>query len=234
MKKILKNKSTLFCFTPEVMLLTFVTEMILALYTFIKYRTSKFGRAVVLTLILLATFQIAEFGICRGTNPLIWAKIGFVAITLLPVLGLYLIYLLDRKAHFLRLGYVFAAGFLMFFIFVPNSIQGAACGGNYVIFSGPQGLYMLWGSYYFGFLLLAVWELLDRMLTLSKKEKVKKLFFWFIIGYLSFILPLAVLYFLFESVRGGITSVMCGFAILFALILTFKIIPLYNEISKEK
>ena len=60
-------------------------------------------------------------------------------------------------------------------------------------------------------------------------NNVKKALKWFIIGYLSFILPLTLVYIFIPITRVAIASIMCGFAIIFAAILTFKIVPLYYK-----
>ena len=56
---------------------------------------------------------------------------------------------------------------------------------------------------------------------------------WFIIGYLSFILPLTLVYILIPTSRVAVASIMCGFAVIFAFILTFKIAPIYHECIKK-
>ena len=100
---------------------TFVIEAILAVVTFLRYRATRFGSTACLVLVLLATFQYAEYRICTTTNhPIIWSRIGFVAITLLPLAGLYLVSLVSHKLHFLKLGYASAAAFVVYFIFVPK------------------------------------------------------------------------------------------------------------------
>ena len=107
------------------MIATFVIEIILAIMVFIRYRVTRFGKSAGLVLVLLATFQFAEYRICTTTEiPLLWSRIGFVAITLLPLMGLYLVSLVSHKPHFLKLGYVTAGGFVFYFIFVPKSITG--------------------------------------------------------------------------------------------------------------
>lgn len=226
-----KNKKGFFCFSPEIMLLTFITEFFLAGYSFIKYRTTKFGRGVVVTLILLGGFQLSEFFICRGYYPVFWSRIGFFSITLLPVLGLYLVSLIRKSSVFIKIGYVLAAGFAMYYLFMPKSIEGAICGGNYVIFDGPRGLYIFYGFYYFGFLFLAIWEALEGMKEKAKNIIFKKILFWFIVGYLSFILPLSLVYIFIAGSRIAVASIMCGFAIIFAFILTFKIAPFYSKLD---
>jgi hypothetical protein len=119
------------------MLLTFAVELLLAVYVFGRYSATRFGKVAGLILVLLATFQFAEYRICTTEEPTswLWPRLAFLAITLLPVAGLYLVSLVSRKPHFLKLGYVTAAAFLLYLAFVPKSISHAVCGGNYIVFN---------------------------------------------------------------------------------------------------
>jgi len=94
------------------MLATFIIETALAIYVYLRYGKSTFGKFAALILLVLATFQLAEHRICAESNVLLWSRIGFVAITALPILGLCLISLVNKKSHFLRFGYILAAGFI--------------------------------------------------------------------------------------------------------------------------
>jgi hypothetical protein len=144
-----------------------------------------------------------EYRICTttGETPLPWSRIGFVAITLLPVTGLYLVSLVSHRPHFLKLGYATAAGFVIYFIFVPKSISGVICGGDYVIFNTSNDFYRLCGLYYLGFPLLGIWESVERIASLKRQIVAKKVLQWLIVGYQSFMGPMGVLY-VFVPMRG--------------------------------
>ena len=222
---------TLYCFSPPVMIATFVIEVALAVFVFIRHRVTRFGRVAGLVLILLATFQFAEYRICTtsGELPLLWSRIGFVAITLLPLSGLYLVSLVSHKPHFLKLGYLTAAGFVAYFIFVPKSITGAICGGNYIIFNTSNDLYRLYGFYYLGFLLLGIWESIEKIESFKRQTAGKRALQWLIVGYLSFMGPMGVAYVFFPPARNAVASIMCGFALTLAFVLALKVVPLYNR-----
>lgn len=222
------------CFTPEVMLATFIIEIVLALYVFIRYGMGRFSRMAGVVLILLAIFQIAEYQICAGEHSLLWARIGFIAITLLPIAGFYLVSLITKKTHFLRLGYLVSIGYVIYFIFSPHSITGALCGGNYVIFDINQNFYLFYGTYYFGFLLLAIWESLEKMMEVKSDDPRREVLAWIIVGYISFLLPMSAIYIYFAEARVAIASIMCGFALILALILAFKIVPEYYKIKRKR
>ncbi len=229
-----KGTTTLYCFSPPIMIATFVIEMGLAIYVFIKSRKAGSDVGIVLALVFLAIFQLSEYQICGGLSPLFWSRIGLFVITFLPVLGYYLITKLNKNSRFLKLGFFIAIAFVAFFVFVPETINGATCGGNYIIFHINSSIHSLYGYYYFGFLLLGIWEALSGIRSDNKKRMTKRALFWFIIGYLSFILPLTLVYILIPIARVAIASIMCGFAIIFAFILAFKIAPIYHECVKAK
>ncbi|MBI4991972.1 MAG: hypothetical protein HZB99_02030 [Candidatus Harrisonbacteria bacterium] len=226
MTKILKNKnSTFFCFTPEVMLATFLIETILALYVFIRYRTTPFSRLAVLLLMLLAGFQFAEYQICVGSDSIFWSRIGFIIITLLPVLGLHLITLLAGKDYFLKFGYVLMFTYIAIFAFGEKAISQATCGGNYIIFNTAQELWWTYAVYYFGFLFLGIWVAVKTLLV-----KNAAILYWMILGYASFMLPMGIVYLISAAAAWNATpSIMCGFAIIFAIILALKVVPLYYK-----
>lgn len=219
MIKLFQKQDRFFCFTPEVALATFLIEAALAFYVWWKYKLTVFGRLLAFIIALLALFQLSEYQVCSGTNQIFWARFGFAVITLLPVLGLHLISLVSGKKHFLKFGYTLMAAYILIFLFAPKAIDGATCAGNYIIFHTEQKLAWTYSAYYFGFLVLGIWEALENL------RKNKSLLSWVIVGYASFMGPMAAVYLLAPQTRSAIPSIMCGFALLLAFILAFKIAP---------
>ena len=222
------------------MIATAAIELSLAAYTLYRYSISphgtkrssqgRFANVAAAMLFLLAIFQISEYQICREEHGLFWSRFGLVAITLLPIVGLYLVSLISRKQHFLRLGYAIAAASVFVVILAPKSIISSFCGGNYVIFSGPEELFRFYSAYYFGFLVLGIWESVEALNANSSKRK-RRLLEWMIVGYLSFMLPTGIVYAAYAPARLAVASIMCGFAVILAVILTFEIVPKYYRHS---
>jgi hypothetical protein len=92
----------------------------------------------------------------------------------------------SHKPHFLKLGYATAIGFVVYFAFIPKSITGAICGGNYIIFNASNDFYPLYGLYYWGFLLLGIWESVEQIESYRRRALGKEVLQWLIVGYLSF------------------------------------------------
>jgi hypothetical protein len=230
-----KGSTTFNCFSPPVMLATLTIESILTLYTVIRYRMNVVGRLIAGLLIVLGTFQLAEYNVCtgHGFSAEQWSRLGYVAITMLPALGLHLLHVLaDKKQRKLVVGaYLTMLGFIVYFLTYKAAFIGYKCTGNYVIFQIGVRPAIAYGAYYYGLLATGIglgarWAnqvMRDAKEVVSKRrlQVIRAL----IIGYLIFIVPTAVSNTVKPSTRAGIPSIMCGFAVLFALILTLYILP---------
>lgn len=219
-----KRDLKLYCFSPFVMLATFVLELVLALYTVCRYKLNEAGRIALLTFVCLALFQLAEYNVCEAgwVDPVTASRAGYVAITLLPPLGIHLAYALAglKKRPLLLPAYVSAAAFALFFLFVPSALSGHSCLGNYIIFQTAPHASWLYGLYYYGWLFAGVW-----LCWRLARPKTKPALYGLATGYLAFILPTTTANFIDPSTVKGIPSIMCGFAVLFALTLAFWIMP---------
>jgi hypothetical protein len=210
------------------MIATFLIEMSIVAYALLRYRLSTITRLVSLLMIFLATFQLAEFMVCRGLggDSLIWSRIGYAAITMLPPLGIHLVYTIvgAKKRPLLWAGYAAAAAFVVFFAVIGHSIEGHACLGNYVIFQVAPGSGWLYGAYYYIFLiatLLLGWYHLRR----TRQKKVRRALSGLMFGYAIFLIPTTTVTFLSPETLSAIPSVMCGFAVLLALAVCFIVLP---------
>jgi len=225
-----REKTKFYCFTPLASLVTFLIELVLAIYVTAKFKMSKFGRFSIFMLFLLGMFQLAEYMICKSGYPLTWAKIGFVSITFLPVIGLGMVSIAAKKNVWSSIGYVLAIVFSLVIIFMPNIILSTSCPGKFVVFNTPDNFKHFYEIYYFGLIIIPL-VVLFKERTINKPNK--ELFTWMLWGYASFLIPTIVIYIVEKVMRVGTISVMCGFAVLFAAILVFKILPEYQKINKN-
>jgi hypothetical protein len=227
-----RDENTFFCFSPPVMVATFTIEISLALWAWWRYKMTPVSRLISLILLCLATFQMAEYQVCQGAmvgSALSWSRLGYVAIAMLPPLGLHLLCTIAGKARAQRwlIGGAYAAGaaFASFFLFSPSAIGGHACLGNYVIFQVAQHSGALFGAYYYGLLLTALlmgWHFTKAKLADAKTRRaIRALLF----GYLVFIVPTVAVNIVNPSTIDGIPSIMCGFAVLLAIALAFWVLP---------
>ena len=219
------------------MLATLGAETVLAIYTVWRYRMTALTRLAVMTLVGLAVFQLSEYFVCTGygMNSARWSRVGFVAITTLPPLGLHMLHHLASKPgrRLVAASYASMSGFIAVFLTYHGAFFGHQCTGNYVIFQIGENLGGLYYLYYFGWLFTAItlgvkWanELQDRGKSARQQlETVRGL----IVGYLVFLVPVAVANTVNPATRRGIPSLMCGFAVLFALILILYVLPRVAE-----
>lgn len=219
---------TLYCFSPLATLITFLIELSFSVYTVIRYRTSRFGGLSALTLLCLAFFQVAEYELCGGARPIGWIQIAFLSITMLPPLGIHLASLATKKSFWVPVGYAAAAVFEAMIILAPSLFLGAHCTGRFVIFDAADLFEYAYGVYYLGFIVVGVALLVRDYWQKQRNGEVVK---WLLAAYASFIVPTAFVYAFFERSRAGFSSIMCGFAIIFAFILVLKILPHYAKIG---
>lgn len=224
-----KYKSGIFCFSPPVMIATFILETLLAAYTLWRYRWNNVTRLVVAMLVFLATFQLAEYMVCQDTNPepLLWSRIGYAAITLLPPLGIHLAHELAgrKKGLLVFAAYASAAAFVLFFAFVTGALGAQACLGNYVIFETAPGSHWLYAIYYYGWLMVGMTLCARYVKDIKDKARAKSLVA-LVIGYSAFLIPTTLVNIIDPTTISGIPSIMCGFAVLLALVLVLRVMPL--------
>jgi hypothetical protein len=222
-----QSGTTFYCFTPLVMILTCVIELSLAAYTVYRYKLDIKSRLLVKLLLFLAIFQACEYLISGNYgDPNVWSRIGFVAITFLPALGLHFIDSVG-KPHYPRLviaGYVLATIIAVYFVFVPDSLS-SVCRGNYIIFHIPSSYSLLNGVYYYGVIAGYLYLARHKMSRTGDSKSEKIALASFSIGTLAFLIPTIIVAVLKPTVQEGIPSVMCGFALIFAFIIAFKVAP---------
>lgn len=227
-----KNNSTFFCFSPPVMLATFIIEIICGLYVFTTSKPSKANLIIIALLICLGIFQLAEYRICSGENNLLWMRVGYAAITLLPPLGIHLISLVTKRSWTKYLGYSLSAIFVVVFILSTHAIKSAICGGNYIMVNtGGILASSYFPIFYYALLAIAVADIIYYLVKnkTGKNNLQRNMLIWLLVGYSSFIIPTEAVYLLTPHARAGLPSIMCGFAVLLAIVLTFKVYPICKK-----
>lgn len=223
----------LYCFSPPIMLATFIIEIIGALYVVFRFKMTPVSRLATAILVGLATFQLAEYNVCEGAwgvDSLTWARIGYVAITLLPPLGLHLATKMAGKPQkaLVASGYGAAAAFATIFLFVGHGMGSQECLGNYVIFQIAHWATIPYAIYYYGLLLVTVGYAYRAAKTMKSASKASALRY-LAVGYLAFIVPTTAANLIDPTTLAGIPSIMCGFAVILAVILVTLVMPKYYE-----
>lgn len=227
-----KYKGKLFCFSPPVMLATFLIEFSFAIYTIWRYKMSTLKRLVVTTLLALGTFQLFEYMICGGLGltHIDWARIGYGSITLLPAIGIHMVVTLagKKKPLLVKSAYASCAVFLIFYLIGTSSVTHKLCTANYAVFYTQENWNYLFAIYYYGWLIIGTYLSWIWAKEMPKRRKSLK---GMALGYMAFILPTTFFNIVDPSTVKGIPSIMCGFAVLFAFTLIFVVLP--NSIESK-
>ncbi len=210
------------------MALTVLVEVVLLLRILFWRKPTVANVLGMLILFALATFQAAEYGICEGlfdVHPNVLARIGFVSITTLPVLTLHLIRTIGKSKQILLIVTAYATMFAWIAIFLfSDALVNQICGGNYIIFElspGFGGSYFIY--YYFWMIVGAIWAL--NMASKSRSKATANSLRWMVAGTASFAIPATIIWLFWEEAAKGLPSIMCGFAVIFAIIIYAKVIP---------
>lgn len=226
-----KTPATFYCFSPPIMLATFLIEIGFALYVIWRYKMATVTRLTVAILVFLAIFQGTEFLLCGGLGLEggFWSRLGYLSITTLPPLGLHLAYAIAGKKSRFLVPFAYATGiaFILYFAFASTAISGATCYANYVVFDTNSNSSLLYGLYYYGWLFIGVLSSvrLAQNITKKREQGLKRALYALAIGYLAFMLPTTVVNLIDPSTIAGIPSIMCGFAVILAFVLTLKVTP---------
>lgn len=222
------------------MIATVVIETTLALYTVWRYKMNIVTRLTVLVFGCLAIFQLAEFFVCTGYGDIpgrYWSRLGFAAITALPPLGLHLLHVLGDKPgrRLVRTCYATMVVFVTALLTIPATFNDYQCTGNYVIFHLQQSFDTAYGIYYAGWQSLAValgvlWALELKIKSKAARTKLQ-LIQAVIVSYLVFLIPVGVVNVIHPASHAGTPSIMCGFAVVMALILGLYILPRTGEVK---
>ncbi|HEX5456363.1 MAG TPA: hypothetical protein VFW77_03270 [Candidatus Saccharimonadales bacterium] len=223
-----------YCFSPPVMLATFFIEITFLAYSVIRYKFNTLTRLVAALLFFLALFQLAEYNVCggMGTSAATWSRIGFVAITVLPPIGIHLLFTIAKKPwnNITGAAYGMAAAWVLVFAFSERAFSGHMCAGNYVIFQIKPGLGALYFIYYYLWLFIGAY--LCAVLAKTMKRAYKESLTLLALGYATLLIPTTMANMLNPETVRGIPSIMCGFAIILAGIVTFGILPRVGEVRQ--
>jgi hypothetical protein len=219
------------------MLATFIVEIAMAIYVVWRYKLNVLARLSVALLFFLALFQISEYFVCGGAglSAMHWSRVGFASITMLPPLGWHLMHVLAgiKGRQLVWAGYATAVGFIVYFLVYHGAITGNECTGNYVIFQLGSGASFFYALFYYGWIAVSI-RLGMKCLKLTAEKRRKQAVKGLIAGYLVFLVPTSIAVVLDPAALRGIPSVMCGFAVIFAVMLTFFILPIAYRLKFKR
>lgn len=233
-----RKPNTFYCFSPPVMIATFLIEITFAIYALYRYKCNKLTKLLVATLVFLAIFQFVEFFICETGNSYneILSRIGYMSITMLPPLGIHILATLKKfrySKYVVAAAYAGAALFISYFLIFTQSLTSHVCQGNYVIFGVDRNATILYALYYYGFIVGGL-ILSAYLASKSSEKKLKQALLGMSLGYAGFIIPTTSANIVNPTTIQGIPSIMCGFAIILALVIVMIVLPNAGTLRKKK
>ena len=181
---------------------------------------------------LLAMYQAMEFLMCQGgLQDSIYPYLAFVIISFLPPLNLLLVFTLTRNHTLNRKVFLIftpAIAFIIYYLFVIPKFAVTSCTVLYASYHCPLG--DLFGAVYYLPILISIILLLRFIPKADDKKKkliAKILLFGAIFISLPSLLGFTFIIFNNYSIISSIESIMCKFAFVYALCLSF--ICLYNS-----
>lgn len=228
------------CFNPTVSIVTAITEWVLSVLIIFKYPFAKMRYLASALMIFLGLYQFSEFMLCKTAQTELWVRVGFVAYTILPAIGLHtMLKLLKIKTRYIWV-YVIPATYIILSIITPNFVREAKCYDLFVTarntlfsFGGVAQTisYGIYTAYYFGFILAA--SLLGVKKYLKEKNYLKqKIYLTFPLAVFLMSFPTFLIIIIFPALNIQFPSILCHFALLFALAI-YMGVRWDNEISSK-
>ena len=182
-------------------------------------------------LLLLSLYQIMEILTCLSpTGSVMFAKLGYLAITWLPALGLLLIcflfpYRSNTMLRFVQL-MLLASFFMNIWILADSSfVHGSVCSIVFARYKHSMPQFNFYGIYYhLGLMGMLVTSTLGIMKSNEQKIRIKLGIM--LLGTITFIFPALLVVVVFTPADGSLTSVLCHFALFLAISIT---LILYHE-----
>lgn len=213
------------CFTPGISFATAVIEFLLVAIMMYAFRPSAFRNYFAILISFLGLYQFSEFMLCTGMYPLAWAVVGFVVYSFIPAIGLDLMMEHMGIKRIKALIYVFPIAVSIFAILSPGFAGGAYCQDYFVqvlnMINAPMNGFeeivgALYRMFYTGFIIaMAIIGILGTIY--SKKAKESAVSFLVFLAVIIMSVPTYLVVFIWPEYNLSFPSVLCHFALLFAL-----------------
>lgn len=212
------------CFTPEISFATFVIEVLLGVWILKKNPKKTLNQVGAAILFILGAYQLIEFMLCISGDPIFWGRMASLAYTFFPALGVHWVYALRNKKVNMTLIYSLPIIFSTLILTTVNFVQSTSCDRYFItiIYEWPTILSYAYGLYYWLFLLIGGGMLIYYLVNENNKRR-RQIYAWGLIGFLSFTLPVYLLIVLFPELGLSFPSILCEFALLFGIAVTYTI-----------
>ncbi|MBN2156978.1 MAG: hypothetical protein JW776_13120 [Candidatus Lokiarchaeota archaeon] len=171
-------------------------------------------------MLFLQMYQLMEFLMCIGIDPNIIGRFGLIVITFLPPLGILLISSVCKLRHWINWsGIVAGIALSIYYSIVPDAFSLQTCNPFYAIYNYPLG--NLYGFFYFGYIFWAFILIIIAWVRDTKEnpKQLNRKAIYVLIGYFSFLLPMAITIIINFSAVEALESIMCKYALFLAITL---------------
>ncbi len=209
------------CFTPAISLLIALFEWSVAGFLLFSKRKTQFPLTIPMFMIFLGLYQFTEFMLCITGSVHIWGRLGFIAYTYLPALGMCSAWDYCNVKYNKALVVLTPTIFALFAIFKSDFILSATCTKYFVIiknsfYGGSSLVYLIYVLYYFGTIVYIV-RFLFQKYRAEKEKMQKRVYCCFLFGIVGSLLPALVLFIIFPGLGVIFPSLYCEFAVLFTI-----------------
>ena len=220
-----------------VSLLIACLEVLLLINLLVFAQKNKLNKIAMLMVALLAAYQTAEFLMCQvELQSSFFPYFAFVIISFLPPLNLLLILTLSLKLELKLIRTIIFLPplfFLIYYTFIIPKFAVASCTALYATYHYPLG--ELFGFFYYLPILISIF-LMILFIKRENDRKNKLIGKTLLIGSVFISIPVVVGFSLMfagnYSLISAIESIMCKFAFIYVLCLSY--VCIYNSPIKEK
>lgn len=222
--------NSIFTNLPDGSVSLFLSIIELAFIITLLFRAEKnrTNRLSIILLILLFGYQFIEYLICGiGLNSSSMVYLAFVDIGFLPPLALYIILQYwNYKSNWHLLLFVPAIFFSVYYPLVIDQFIVTKCTVMYAAYNYPLGF--LYGIFYYSPILVLI-IFISIKLKIAKGDRriyLSKVLLW---GYLIAFIPGVFITRFIPGMLAAVESILCKFAFLLAIFITYFVIKNKNE-----
>lgn len=213
---------------PLLAIITGIFEFAGAIFAFVSAGRKRILYPVGLILLLLAGYQFAEVAVCAQPENLIFARVALFDITWLPVLGIWLVYLLanPKRKWLISVPILYFTAGLVFSLWIlldASSITKSVCHIVIARYTTLNPFETTYGVFYQLGLAIAVFGAAASMVY-AQDSVARKHLANVQTGILGFMLPSFIVRLLVSDPGGILPSVMCHFALILAVSLCVLVV----------
>lgn len=221
----------MFNLNGSVSLLFAIVELIFIIIIRIKAERNRVNNLSLILLILLFLYQTIEFLICGiGLTSSFVVYLAFFDISFLPPLALYIVLIYwNYESKFNLLLFLPAIAFVIYYPTIIDKFIVTKCTVTYAAYNYPLGF--LYGIFYYLPILFLIILLLLKVVKENRNTKtsLSKVLLW---GYLIAFVPSVLITRLVPGMLEAVESILCKFAFILAIFITYFV--LNNKLENNK